>query len=77
MGEEEAPGAGRTVTEKGLLLSAAITLITLGVGLLEDGDIFTGALLIALGLICLFAREALKFHRWHASYSYWRGRPAE
>ena len=58
--------------EKGSLLALAMMLIAAGVERALADNVEVGFLLIALGLMLLFAREYLKLHRWHRT-SRWRG----
>jgi len=65
---------GTVATEKGSILAAAMALIAIGTQRLSAGDYTLGALLIAVGLFCLFGREYLKLHHWHLGTTAWRGK---
>ena len=68
-------GSQKVVTEKGSFLATAMILISAGSAKAIEGDLVGGLILILLGLLILYTREALKLNRWETK-TYWRGKRA-
>jgi len=63
----------RVITEKGSIITLAMTLIASGSTQMALKNYEAGLALLAVGVILIFIREYFKFHRWH-HHSYWHNK---
>lgn len=68
-------GAEKKVeAEKGTMLGAALLLIATGANFVAQLRYIEGMTLVATGILLIYIREHLKFHRWGHMTSSWRGK---
>lgn len=63
----------RVAAEKGTILGAALLLIATGANYAAQLKYIEGMTLIATGILLIYIREHLKFHRWGHMVTLWRG----
>ncbi|MBA7664766.1 hypothetical protein ES703_72829 [subsurface metagenome] len=65
----------RVAAEKGTILGAALLLIATGANYVAQLRYIEGMTLVVTGILLIYIREHLKFHRWGPDNACWRRIP--